>query len=71
MLFRSCTRCGKEYWVQSDYDSNESKTANYQTVSSNDVNYSYAITAAQSLVKDALKSPSTAKFPIGGGLRML
>lgn len=52
--------------MQSDYDSNESKTANYQTVSSNDVNYSYAITAAQSLVKDALKSPSTAKFPIGG-----
>lgn len=65
--YYECTRCGKEYWVRSDYDSSESKTTNYQTVSSNDVNYSYAITAAQSLVKDALKSPSTAKFPIGGG----
>lgn len=36
----------------------------YITVSDKDDNYWYAVTAAQNLVKDELKSPSTAKFSL-------
>lgn len=36
----------------------------YKSVSSKDDDYWYAVTAAQNLVKDELRSPSTAKFPI-------
>lgn len=35
----------------------------FRTIDSDDDNFWYAVTAAESLVKDKLKAPSTAKFP--------
>lgn len=53
-----CKYCGKEN--ESKYtDSN----VDYKTVTDDDDDFWYAVTAAQNLVKDELKSPSTAKFP--------
>lgn len=48
-------------WKESISEKNNST---YISVESNDDDYWYAVTAAQNLVKDELKSPSTAKFPI-------
>lgn len=48
---------------------NSSKTSSskvYVNVDSKDDNYGFAVAAAQSIVKEKLKSPSTAKFPWGG-----
>lgn len=41
---------------------NSTDSPSYRTVSDSDEEYWYAFTAAQELVKDELKSPSTAKF---------
>lgn len=54
--------------VYTEYDFPSSTTINkssgsYQTVSSADSQYWFAVTAAQNLVRDNLKAPSTAKFP--------
>lgn len=47
-------------------DSNNSSDSlnTYSSVSTSDNNYWNAVTAAQELVKEKLKSPSTAKFPL-------
>ncbi len=72
-----CDKCGEFIWFGThDYNTDgickycgkedESKYKNdvdYETVTDDDDDFWYAVSAAQSLVKDELKSPSTAKFP--------
>lgn len=43
---------------------NSGSLSSYSSVSASDDDYWYAVTAAQELVKERLKSPSTAKFPL-------
>lgn len=49
---------------KSKSSSSSSSSNNMKIVSDSDSDYWYAVTAAQNLVKEKLKSPSTAKFPI-------